>query len=658
MENARSIGVLGGPLGTLYNLGAAGTLTDGQLLECFLARTDPAAAEAAFNALVDRHGPMVLSVCRKVLGDPHDAHDAFQATFLVLVSKAGSIRNRDSVGGWLFGIARRVAVRARVEGARHRRHLERLGAERLISSGVPGVPLSSEPEPDFAALIAEVDRLPEPFRAPVVLHYFEGLSAEATAQRLGCARGTVLSRLSRARGRIKARLEKQGFSFAAIPPVPVPSWLAHSTVRAASSLALAGAAIENVVPAAVATLSRGVARTLVLSKVRVGAVIFLAVASVSIGLAATLDHDEPTRTISGAETASPPRATVQKNEPPATEKKTVVFRGRVVNPYGKPVAGAEIWLGLRGVEQVEPGGTRRVATSGPDGRFEVAISREILDRSEPIHHELPILSAIVPGLGPDWVRISSNGAGDELRIRLRRDDVPIEGRIIGLEGRPVPGVDVDVLHIMQDTPDFLKRARENGGEVSQSLWSEGGNGLFLEEPNRALHARTDRDGRFRLMGVGRDRIVVLNIHGESIERSIAVIFTTSDPAYTPLLMPVNEEDYSRSKLLGPRFELAVAPGRAIEGTVRDAETGRPIPDAWIRSWGETGICRSDAQGRFRLSGHPMKKGGTFEVFVEGQTYIKVVKVIDHSAGPGPIVFDINLRRGLVLEGKVTNGADG
>ena len=118
MDKARSSPVLGGPISMLYNLGAAGTMTDGQLLDRFLARNDPDASEAAFTALVDRHGPMVLSICRQLLGDPHDAHDAFQATFLVLVSKAGSIRRREAVGGWLFGIARRVAARSQVEADR------------------------------------------------------------------------------------------------------------------------------------------------------------------------------------------------------------------------------------------------------------------------------------------------------------------------------------------------------------------------------------------------------------------------------------------------------------------------------------------------------------------------------------------------------------
>ena len=252
-----------GQLVTLYSLGTVGSLPDDQLVEIYLARDDPAASEAAFSALVERHGAMVLSICQRVLQNPHDAHDAFQATFLVLVRKAASIRRRESVGGWLFGIARRVAVRARLEAARRRHHLEKMGIERNTSHA-DAITINNEPEPDYRPLIAAIDRLPERFRRPVVLHYFEGLSAEAAAERLGCPRGTVLSRLARARERLRQRLEHRGLSLEALMPATlasgpivfdsrtVPSSLVQSTVRAASCLALAGTAIESVVPATVA----------------------------------------------------------------------------------------------------------------------------------------------------------------------------------------------------------------------------------------------------------------------------------------------------------------------------------------------------------------------------------------------------------------------
>ena len=150
-----------------------------------------AVAEAAFEALVTRHGPMVLDVCGHIVCDSHDAQDAFQATFLVLAARAGSIRRRDALAGWLMGVARRVALRSRADAARRRLH-ERRAAEKQAERD--GDPPASWPE-----LHEEIDRLPVRYREPVVLCYLEGVTTEAAALRLGCPHGTVLSRLSRAR---------------------------------------------------------------------------------------------------------------------------------------------------------------------------------------------------------------------------------------------------------------------------------------------------------------------------------------------------------------------------------------------------------------------------------------------------------------------------
>ncbi|MGP0063332.1 MAG: sigma-70 family RNA polymerase sigma factor [Isosphaeraceae bacterium] len=673
MESTRSIPILGGQLGTLYHLGAAGTLTDGQLLDRFLTRNDPAASEAAFAALVDRHGAMVLSVCRNVLGDPHDAHDAFQATFLVLVSKAASIRKRESVGGWLFGIARRVAARARVEGARHRRHLQQLVVERTNCADDRKGSIPSEPEPDFAPLIAEVDRLPERFRAPVVLHYFEGLSTEATAQRLGCARGTVLSRLSRARGRIKERLEQQGVSFTAlipaadglnrwIPTATVPGGLAQTTIRAASSLSLAGATIESVVPAAVASLSRGVARTLVLSKVRVGAgILLLAVAGVSIGLAATLTPDEPRRANAGPEMASPPRGTVTKSEKPLVDEKApgnpVVFRGKVTDADGKPVAGAEILLGLNTFTLDEPGSPRRMAASGPDGRFEVAIPPANFElRSDPgMIPFVPVLAARLPGMGPDWIQIDAKKPAGEITLRLRRDDVPIEGRVINLEGRPIPGLTVTIGYIAEFPAGLLKKLGENAGKMNPDLWGEMRNAFIPGRDGPIPPVRTGPDGQFRISGIGRDRVAVILVEGESIEPSLAMVLTSRDPAYKPLHLP--GDGSSKQKLEGPRFDLSAAPGRMIVGVVSDFDTRKPISGAKVHSW-MLRLVTTDDEGKFLLRGQPKGKENQLDVTVDGGPYIKVAKPVPNPSGIGPIPLDITLKRGVWVEGKVTNRATG
>lgn len=217
----------------LAHLGVAANLSDGQLLDRFLSGNGEP-AEAAFEALVVRHGPMVLDVCGKILRDHHDAQDAFQATFLVLASKAQTIRQRDSVGGWLLVVARQVAVRLRADRARRQMYEVRAAEFRAQTE-------RDRPE-IWPELDEEISRLPVRYREPLVLCYLEGLSTDAAALRLGCPRGTVLSRLSRARERLRDRLTRRGVALsAAIPTIgaaidsasaSVPSVLLSATVRA------------------------------------------------------------------------------------------------------------------------------------------------------------------------------------------------------------------------------------------------------------------------------------------------------------------------------------------------------------------------------------------------------------------------------------------
>src|SRR5215212_3258494 len=147
-----------GHLRTLFATGTASGLTDAQLLERVVTASAAArAAESAFEALVARHGPMILGVCRRALDDPRDVEDAFQATFLVLVRKAGTVRVDDSLGRWLYGVSRRVARRARE--AAH-------AADERVTP-----PPDAERAELLAALDDELGRLPEKFRAPMVLCY-------------------------------------------------------------------------------------------------------------------------------------------------------------------------------------------------------------------------------------------------------------------------------------------------------------------------------------------------------------------------------------------------------------------------------------------------------------------------------------------------------
>ena len=192
-------------LGSLFEGGSVAGLSDRQLLERFTAGGRDPAGEAAFAALVARHGPMVLGVCRQLLGDVQHAEDAFQAVFLVLAQKARSIRDPDLLGNWLYGVAIRTARCARQQIGRRRRR-EEGGTMRGPGPGPcdlaePTAPPADRPAIDreqAEAIHGEVDRLPRAFRLPVVLCYFEGLTLDEAARRLRCPAGTLRSRLARA----------------------------------------------------------------------------------------------------------------------------------------------------------------------------------------------------------------------------------------------------------------------------------------------------------------------------------------------------------------------------------------------------------------------------------------------------------------------------
>jgi RNA polymerase sigma factor (sigma-70 family) len=223
---------------------AIGAPDDERLLDDVLG-DDPEASEEAFRALVSRHGPMVLRVCRQVLGQEQDAEDVFQATFLVLARGASSIRNRRALGGWLHEIARRLAVRVKAGSAR-RRAMEMEAAE--MSAGEYR---SEGGWADLRPVIhEEVDRLPEVYRDAVVLCYLEGRTNEEAAALLRWPVGTVKGRLSRARALLRSRLGRRGVALAglwmarispeaAIAEV-VPADLSGTTVRAVVTFAREG----------------------------------------------------------------------------------------------------------------------------------------------------------------------------------------------------------------------------------------------------------------------------------------------------------------------------------------------------------------------------------------------------------------------------------
>jgi RNA polymerase sigma factor (sigma-70 family) len=233
-------------------------LSDRQLLERYADRRD----EAAFTALVRRHGPLVLSVCRRLLHDGHAAEDAFQATFLVLARRAGSLGRPESLGPWLHGVAARVARKARSRALR-RRAIEQEAATQAATAHDPEELVWQDLRP---VLDEAVGGLPEKLRVPFVLHYLQGQTVTAIARQLGCPRGTVATHLTRARLRLRARLVRRGVTLSA---AALGAVLARNLTAAAPSLgppgswvkALAGwasgQATVRCVPVAVADLAQG-----------------------------------------------------------------------------------------------------------------------------------------------------------------------------------------------------------------------------------------------------------------------------------------------------------------------------------------------------------------------------------------------------------------
>jgi RNA polymerase sigma factor (sigma-70 family) len=297
---------------------------DRHLLERFLTCQD----EAAFAALVERHGAMVLGVAGDVLRHRQDAEDVFQATFLVLARRAGSVRRRGSVGSWLHGVAYRLALKARAAAATRRRH----------ESCSPARPPDESPDDltwrELSAILhEELERLPHRYRAPLVLCYLEGLTQDQAAEHLGLAKGTLKGRLERARLLLRGRLGRRGLAPAVVlladayrPAGAAPAPLAAATARAAAAFAAGGAAGTS---AKVIQLTKGALQAMFLTKLRFAAVLLVAISLVVAGVSVLASHGA-----SGVPPATAERAIKGEGMP----EQPGGDRGKEV-PWGEAVGG-------------------------------------------------------------------------------------------------------------------------------------------------------------------------------------------------------------------------------------------------------------------------------------------------------------------------------
>lgn len=667
-------------LGHIRKLAAQdhGQLPDQQLLQRFTGQGD----EAAFAALVRRHGSMVLHVCRRVLHNWHDAEDAFQATFLLLARKAKSIRNQESVGSWLHGVAYRVSLRVNAAAFRRRSRVP----ESLDRS--PADPADDVTWRELRALLdQELQHLPEKYRAPLLLCYLEGQTRDEAAHQLGCPLGTLKSRLERGRELLRNRLVRRGLTLsAALLPMglsssassaAVPAILVHSTVRAALPFAAGKTATAGLVSTQVAALVEGGLKAMFLTKCKVAAAFVLSLSlAAGVGVLAhralaakVLDLPQPTEAKSSPESVKPPLA-ARPAEKREEAKDVLVVRSRVVDPDGKPVAGAKLYL-LDFPAKVTPPPVR--ATSAADGGFHFAIPKSDVQLAHYFVNpwEAVAVIAVADGYGPAWMPAPAFEAGGDAILRLVKDDQPIHGRILDLQGKPIAGVTIRVedlsTPLAADLTPWLEALRQdkNDGYPTESKFLKTLHSSSLTQLFPAM--TTDADGRFLLKGIGRERLAGIRIEGPTIEMRQVRVMTRPGEMMNVTAFRRNPKGYVLT-YYGATFDHYAAPTKPIVGVVRDKDTGKPLAGVTIRSdkWAGTNVSgdgrlhtTTDQEGRYQLVGMPKGQGNTILAApAAGQPYLLSVKDVGDSPGLDPITVDFALKRGVLIKGRVMDKATG
>jgi RNA polymerase sigma factor (sigma-70 family) len=647
---------------TLFDGGSVPGLSDRQLLDRFNDRRDPA-GEAAFAALVSRHGPMVLGICRQLLGDLHHAEDAFQAVFLVLARKARSIRDPDLLGAWLHGVALRTARKARVRLARRRRHEE---GGSMMTPGSGSSVSADEPALDreqAEALHREIDRLPSSFRLPVVLCYFDGLTLDEAARRLSWPAGTVRSRLARARDKLRRGLTRRGVALpaatiaAALGPraasAAVSSQLRDRTTRAAIRFAASTAAGEAV-STSVAALARAVLRSMLLHELRLMTMTVLSLAAVVTGAgflgqtAATRDAQKPSPVDARSLAAASP-----KDARPAPAPGRMFVAGRVLDPQGTPVPGAVVMVYARLKQSERPvlfefSGDSATSQGRCDGsgRFQLDAPRTSSSR-----YEVLGITAMAAGYGIGWIELDPDAESPSAEISLQPEQV-IRGRLFDVQGRPAGDVKITVSGISRPVNGRLEMLRfQRSHTDALAPWPD--------------PVATDAEGRFTLRGLGRHLSVVLSVDDPRFASWITQVETEGAVATSPFGISMPTVKINTGPDSKP-LTIALEPAQIITGRVTYADTGKPVPHAPLavssiargRGGSRNTHFRADGEGRFRINPSPGDRFTLQTQSPDDQPYLIASKRIDWPRGAVEQSVDLALPRGVVVNGKVTEERSG
>ena len=637
-------------LESLFEGSSVAGLSDRQLLDRFIARRD-AVSEAAFAGLVFRHGRLVLGVCNELLGDRHEAEDAFQAVFLILAQKAHAIRDPDLLGNWLYGVALRTCRQASLCIARRRKHEE---AARMSNSGL--ITLTPSPEQSLLAreqselLHEEIERLPRAFRLPVVLCYLEGLNVHEAARRLRWSHGTLRSRMARAREKLRRTLTRRGVV------LPAAAFSAFFSLRSASAsisphlcettarTAIQFAAGHSAAPFAEA-VAHEVLRSTLLHKLKLATLALSLVGAV----ASSARYFSGEKPLSNKSTIRPdvqdvPSAAQPNSASPKPAPGRMFVVGRVVDPVSNPVPGATVITSARAKFDGNGGTAARGLTmigqvnADRSGSFRLDASRTSSARNDEV-----MAIALAPGYGVGWTRIDPDAAEPSADVALQPEQL-IRGRLLDVTGQPVRDVVVSVAAILRPLllhpgqPDRLRR-RTEGPRFS---WE-----LVNNNPGWPKPATTDSDGRFTIRGVGRGCEIQLGIIDQRFARQMIEV-------------PIDDAAGDRV------VTAALQPAQIISGRVIDADTGAAVSHTVVQisstGTGQRGYrstsFKTDRDGRFRAN------PAAGELFVlsasppPGHPYLPATKRIDWPKGAVTHSVDLALPRGVLLRGTVVEEESG
>jgi protocatechuate 3,4-dioxygenase beta subunit len=490
-----------------------------------------------------------------------------------------------------------------------------------------------------------------------VLCGLEEKSLEEAARALGWSRGSVKWRLQRGRDLLRTRLRRRGLELPAALAAtalalhsasgPVSAALVNATLRAASQVAAGGGVAAGAVSAEVAALVEGAGKTMPFGKLKL-ATVFLLVLTVGAAGLGLFTLGTPAAGPPGPERkeAAPPQAA----EPKSDEKAPVAVSGRVLDPDGKPVAGARLHQG-----------PAQRAVSDEHGQFRFTAPSS--------DFPMQVVGA-ADGFGLGWVQVAKPQGAGELTIKLVKD-VPIAGHIIDPEGRPVAGATVRLI-VLAATPEedlsaWLKAVEKR---KANSLFDGDHfkNALVERVPGLPQTVTTDEAGRFRLAGIGRERLVIASVGTPKFQFDMLGIMTRPAAGFQ-----VTDEWKLTQNVYGASFDHVIAPSRAITGTVRDQDTGKPIGGVQVvpegaREYGSPDAT-TDTDGKYRIDSLPgyynqqraPNVGGPFLMAFppRNEPYLRSMRGIHLDAPRGePLTVDFTMKRGIWVTVKVTNKATG